>query len=232
MDGRESQVSYYQSSAVRLGEQLSDTGWTTDRELVGAWIVATTALDQLSHGVALIGLGGRVRFINQAARTICAEFDGLRLLAGRLIGTVEPGAELLERALKRAVLAGSGGSGGSEDLRLTRPSGRRALSIAVRTVPPRDGNPSALGAVVWISDPERIEVPPRERLMRCFDLTLAEAAVLRWFLRGCKPLGIARRLGISIETARTHLRSVLAKTDTHCQSELMRRALHVLGGVI
>jgi DNA-binding CsgD family transcriptional regulator len=232
MDGRECQVNYYQSSAVRGGEQRSGTRRTSDCDIVGAWAAATTALDQLSHGVALVGLSGRVRFINQTARTICAEFDGLRLLADRLIGTVEPGAELLERALKRVVLGGSGGSGGSEDLRLTRPSGRRALSIAVRAVPSHDAAATPLGAMVWISDPERIEVPPRERLMRCFGLTAAEAAVLRWFLRGCKPLGIARRLGISIETARTHLRSVLAKTGTHCQSELMRRALHELGGII
>jgi DNA-binding CsgD family transcriptional regulator len=55
-----------------------------------------------------------------------------------------------------------------------------------------------------------------------FDLTPAEARVASTFVEGGSPQEIAAGLGTSVETVRTHLKSILQKTGTHRQSELMR----------
>jgi DNA-binding CsgD family transcriptional regulator len=48
-------------------------------------------------------------------------------------------------------------------------------------------------------------------------------------LKGLEVRGIADRLGITIETARFHLKRVLAKTGTRRQTELMRLMLSLPG---
>jgi DNA-binding CsgD family transcriptional regulator len=55
-----------------------------------------------------------------------------------------------------------------------------------------------------------------------FDLTPAEARIATVFIDGGSPQEIAEGLGTSVETVRTHLKSILQKTGTHRQSELMR----------
>jgi DNA-binding CsgD family transcriptional regulator len=61
-----------------------------------------------------------------------------------------------------------------------------------------------------------------------FDLTPAEARVATIFVEGKSPQEIAEGLGTSVETVRTHMKSILLKTGTHRQAELMR----LLGGIV
>ncbi|MBV9078260.1 MAG: helix-turn-helix transcriptional regulator, partial [Methylobacteriaceae bacterium] len=58
-----------------------------------------------------------------------------------------------------------------------------------------------------------------------FSLTGAEAAVALDLLSGEGLKASARRLGISLETARTHLRHIFAKTGARRQAELVRLIL-------
>jgi DNA-binding CsgD family transcriptional regulator len=68
--------------------------------------------------------------------------------------------------------------------------------------------------------------------MEAYELTPAEARVTQLLLQGSATGAIARRLGIQLETARTHVRRVLAKTGTHRQSELIRQLLCELGWML
>ena len=65
---------------------------------------------------------------------------------------------------------------------------------------------------------EQIDPP---RLMKLFNLTPAEAMLLQKFYTSQDLGEAARQLGIAKETARTHLRSIFAKTRTRKQSELV-----------
>jgi DNA-binding CsgD family transcriptional regulator len=164
------------------------------------------ALDQVSCGIALIDARCRVRFINRLGRVICQQRDGLELLGEELIGTTTP-----------------------EALRLVRPSGRRPLSLRLEPLHAEGSPDDARFAIVWMRDPDCIEPPPRERLMEHYGLTPAEAGITRLLLRGLDLAQASASLRITIQTARTHLRSVLGKTGTHRQSELLRLVLHELG---
>ena len=69
--------------------------------------------------------------------------------------------------------------------------------------------------------------PPAVILAKTFHLTPSEAKLACISARGAPPDIAARELKISRETARNHLNSVFAKTDTHRQSELVALLLQV-----
>jgi len=198
-----------------------------DSQLFAAAATATAALDRLNQGVALIDRVCHVSFANSIANEICRETDGLSLRAGELVATAKPDTMRLSQALKRAVDGGQGAS-----LRLERPSQRRPLSLLITPLQVPPGFPTTPAALVMINDPERSAAPPKERLMQAYGLTAAEAGVAQLLLRGNDVAAVARRLTISLETARTHLRRLLVKTGTHRQSDLILVLVREVGAIV
>ena len=77
-------------------------------------------------------------------------------------------------------------------------------------------------AVIFISDPEK-EVQQLDRLLaHYYHLTPAESKLAVLLSNGTSLKRAAGQLGVAKETARSQLKSVFAKTDTHSQSELLR----------
>ncbi len=72
--------------------------------------------------------------------------------------------------------------------------------------------------LVW---PEGFEATVQE----AFGLTPAEVDIVRGITLGLPVKDIAEARGRSAETVRTQLRSILSKTETHSQSELVRVVL-------
>ena len=58
-----------------------------------------------------------------------------------------------------------------------------------------------------------------------YGLTRAEARVARRLVSGASLKEIAAQIDVSHHTVRAHLKSILRKTGTHRQSELVRRIL-------
>ncbi|WP_289042348.1 LuxR C-terminal-related transcriptional regulator [uncultured Aliiroseovarius sp.] len=65
-------------------------------------------------------------------------------------------------------------------------------------------------------------------LKRAFDLTTAEADVVRSLVECCSVKDIAEQRGRSIDTVRAQIRSILSKTETRSQVELVRLALSLM----
>lgn len=89
----------------------------------------------------------------------------------------------------------------------------------------RDAVAGRAGHVLLASTELHLPVALDQTLHEVFGLSEAERDIVRALVEG-KPLKtIARERGRSIGTVRTQLRSVLAKTQTHTQSELIRVTL-------
>ncbi|VDC24714.1 helix-turn-helix transcriptional regulator [Pseudogemmobacter humi] len=67
-------------------------------------------------------------------------------------------------------------------------------------------------------------------LARRFELTPAEARVAAAILDGRRPAAIARDAGLSVETVRSQLKAVFAKTGAEGQAHLVRIATGLAGG--
>lgn len=74
----------------------------------------------------------------------------------------------------------------------------------------------------------RQQLPTPQALQQRFGLTRAEARVVRRLVEGSSIKRIAEELRVSTETARTHAKRAMQKTDTHRQAELVSLVLQAL----
>jgi len=111
---------------------------------------------------------------------------------------------------------------------ITRP-GRRPLCVVVLPRRAQGANVFELGclALLVIVDFEASGAAATNQLRSLFNLTVREAELAAAVMEGETVAQAARRLGISVTTARTLLARVTAKTDSHSQAQLVRRLLAV-----
>jgi DNA-binding CsgD family transcriptional regulator len=90
----------------------------------------------------------------------------------------------------------------------------------------RDGrNPLAAlpgAAAVIIQNPSQGATPPMEAIALLYGLTTAERNVLEQVADSHSPQETADRLGVSVNTVKTHLQKIFAKTNTARQADLVR----------
>jgi DNA-binding CsgD family transcriptional regulator len=199
-----------------------------------ARVAASEALDCMAFGVVILDAKGRVLFHNEQTRELLAQGDGLLLLRDGLSAVNPTEAATLRRLVVQACATGTGQAvlpGGA--LEITRPSGRRPLSLLVAPFRTRAfGLATELpAAVVFIGDAERKLEGIGEALRRLHGLTPAETVVATLLLEGRRTEELAEMLGISLLTARTHVKRVLAKVDVRSQAELVRVLLSGPAGV-
>jgi DNA-binding CsgD family transcriptional regulator len=97
----------------------------------------------------------------------------------------------------------------------------RALRLAHRfdQLPPcRPGEQAEAGP-----EPTLVSWPEATRLRLLYRFTPTETEVANLVLAGLVSEAIATRLGVSVNTVRTHLRNMYEKTNTRRQPELMAR---------
>jgi DNA-binding CsgD family transcriptional regulator len=83
-----------------------------------------------------------------------------------------------------------------------------------------DENSGALG-IVLVTDPERSPLPKQSLLQVALGLSNSEARIAVALINGASLVQAADRVGVSHETARSHLKSIFAKTSTNRQGELV-----------
>ena len=101
------------------------------------------------------------------------------------------------------------------------------LSLSVAPVLSR--NEPWMGArrqwIVVLHEPPQLTLPSREYLARVWKLTAAEARVACLLASGSTVRELSLTLDISVNTARTHLKHIYAKTGFRTQTELVRELL-------
>ena len=73
--------------------------------------------------------------------------------------------------------------------------------------------------------PTALQLPSVARLVEIFGLTQAQARVAREFSIGGSYKEVARRLGVSVETVRSHIKDIYPKTRVNRQADLVRLIL-------
>jgi len=189
---------------------------------------ATEAMETIGLPAAVLATGGRVLSAN-------ALFEGLTpriiFLAFDRITLASPGAaQLLNEAIRSLDRVAN-----SVVRSIALPATEEALAQVLHVVPIRRAagdiftHATALLVVTEVAAPS---APLRQVLTGLFDLTAAEVHVARAVATGASVEEIARSRGVSRETVRTQLKSVLAKTGTRRQTELalLLSGTRALGG--
>jgi DNA-binding CsgD family transcriptional regulator len=195
---------------IKLNEELALSEWARQ-----------------SKGVVLVDARAHVIYANSYARVVLDARDGLLIDAGALSASDLGTASALSRLIAGCASRGlrDGGPGGT--LRVGR-TGCAPLSVVVAPFPNRErqAEPRWLGlawptAILIITDPRRERRHHRDRLRQRFGLTPAEAELALEIARGKGRQAAARRLNITLGTARTHLERIFSKAGVHRQAELV-----------
>jgi DNA-binding CsgD family transcriptional regulator len=184
-------------------------------------------LDRWFLGVIILNAEQRPVLVNKAARDMLIRADGLRLHRRDGIHAVVPeDTAQLTRLVERATLAaGERGGEFSSVMRISRSIVRRPLTAFVTGIHCEGMSEGRTPCAIFISDPE-LGADTDEGLLRSlYRLTVAEAKVAALLVRGYDAKGISKRLAVSFNTVRTHVKRVFEKTGTKRQSELVHLIL-------
>lgn len=193
-------------------------------------------LDQLPTSIVVVDAEAYPVMVNAAAESILAMGDGVLVNGKRLQALWPVERARLSQLIASACAAANGeapGAGGH--VTITRPSGCQPFLVTVsplpRTYRDRAGRRMRVAAVI-IKDPQakpQANAETRREIAALYELTRAEGRLLNLILDGLGLFEAAERLGVSRNTARTHMKRIYAKTGARRQAELIRRLAHLTG---
>jgi len=174
-------------------------------------------LDHVPVGVALLDREARPRIANAPVRELLGRRDGLTLGPDGRLNTEDRSTNEQIHALLQALAERSSHAGGAWT------AGRESIDEPLHLVlsPLRQGHSSSAVAALLVHDPTRPCSAPESLLQRVHGLTPAEASLASVMMQGCPVEEAADRLGVSVNTAKTHLKRVFAKTGVTRQAELV-----------
>ena len=195
--------------------------------------VAWEALNRLEVGIAIVDSKGELRMTNEAGRSMLSGGDGLSSDLSQVDICVNGTRGSLRTMLGRLEWCRqTPGRDRTELFAVERPSRGRPYAILVQPFRPEGNVPmgDAFYNMVFIFDPDRpLSTHSVEFLRQYFELTPAEARLAKLIAEGERLDSIADRLGISVHTARTHLKRVFEKTGVERQAELVQLMFGCLG---
>lgn len=177
-------------------------------------------LDHLGTGVALLDAKSHILYMNSEARRLVASHDGVTVHDRRLTCVsatkIGCGKDFL------SAVFGTGCRERASDVVTTVPLSNCTVGLTV-DVSRLKHAPSLefpAYAVVFMTDPRRRALTRTQIISALFRLSEKEAALATSILDGKSVKQHAYEQGVTLATVRTHLRSVLIKTQTRRQAEL------------
>jgi len=186
-------------------------------------------LDSSARAIFMITPAGKVCWMNRAADRMTRSRDGLAIDRGELCAIRPSDTVRLRALLQDAVATATGhGTGTGGWISLGRPTGRRPLAVLVAPVAGTAAGFWAVessAAVVVASDPDRQKGPDEHVTRELFGLTPGEARLACLLAQGLSLDEAATRLALRAGSARSRLKAIFEKTDTHRQADLVRLML-------
>lgn len=205
--------------ALKVNRQLSNAEFR--------WSTAEECFHRLKIGIVVIGNDRKILFSNTEADRIFRQDDGLSLnREGRLQAGAAADNQRLRGILEQIFGASHALQTDSGVMFVQRRSGTRAYGLlATKLHPPTElfGGRGPM-ALLFISDVAS-QRPSVERLSEAFGLTPSEGRLLHVLLDGHSLVESAARLGVSINTAKTHLKGLFEKMGCARQADLVRTTM-------
>lgn len=204
--------------------QLRRTFFRIDSRNVG--LQAT--LDRLQAGLILLAADGEVLFVNAAMQALAQQNDGF--IFGRRGQPLVTNTEARRRFNALLINVGGGGSGGV--VAVPRNEGR---DYAVLVAPSPASSAQSdwersgpRGAIVVVHDPDSGSANTSEILEQGLGLSKGAARLVAALAADHDLKTFAESEGVTIHTARFHLRSALSRTGARTQAEVVRIAVRLL----
>ena len=190
---------------------------------------AAQALDCMQRGLIVANERCELLYCNRTAQKILQENDGLSARADGL-HAARPRDSADLRGLVRHAAGAEAVAGDVTVFSIWRPSLKRILLLRVTPLHAAGAGDCVLRrAALFLHDPAAAARIDEDALCRLFGLTHSEARLLVLLLNGSTLAEACATLGVTMNTARTHLKHIFLKTDTNRQTQLISL---LLGSVI
>jgi DNA-binding CsgD family transcriptional regulator len=193
--------------------------------------VFSEIIDRLPAGLVLVDEHGQVVTMNESARMSIASGKGLQVEEGRPVIEDPDENRWLQDALRRARSAETRSEvdpEGSPEVLRAGADGQTPVMVAPLRAPASRSTMPDTAALIFLGSPHLAHHSAVKLLRSLYELTGAEAE-LTWLLAdGLSLEQAAEQRGVTLNTARSQLKRVFAKTGAKRQAELVRI---VLGGV-
>ena len=189
------------------------------------------ALDRLNVGVLLLNQDLGVTYSNAAAGRVLSRDDGLSVGAGQKLtarGRAQGKAYQLEQWLTELVDTPALERGAFADtFEVSRSSNQSSYSVQCCPLESTDPLVNVDGAhhIVFITDPKALELPDPSQLSALLGVTPAEAKVSRALVLSGNYTEVATGLGVSVDTVRSQVKAIYAKTRVNNKAALTRLVL-------
>lgn len=194
--------------ALRLHSKMIDLQTAND--------TLSGAFDSVPIGIVLLGKNGILN-VNKAATEICRNSKSLYLTQEGIRASVSRVDERLRKIIRSAMDPAQDNNGGGS-VCIASESGNPVVVVA-SPVPSGDW-PCETGVVVFLTDRNHSSDASAEILRTAFGLTPAEVRLASMLAKGLSPTEVADELTVSLNTIRTQLKAIFAKTNTSRQSQL------------
>lgn len=190
-------------------------------------VALTYGLELVRHGAMLVAAGGQPHVSNQTAMAILQKKDGISLARTGLIADRAADTRLLHKLLEDAMTSPHAGEPQQSPMTVERKFARTSLIVRVVPGPGLECWQGAeqRTALLRLYDQDMGLVVDERALVSLYGLTRGEATLAARLVQGKSIEEAATELFISEHTARTHLKRIFMKTDTHRQPELLVRML-------
>jgi DNA-binding CsgD family transcriptional regulator len=174
------------------------------------------ALDCLDQAVFIVDAETRIQFENVSARRV-VETGRLMIRHGLLASSNACETMTLRRLVRERIDSAARGQAPMAFHRFDADG--EALCLGITAVHQAAQPPLA---IIFATKPSQISLPDAQQLRTHFDLTEAQARLAIEITRGHGLQACARKLGIAVTTARSHLKQIFGKTNTKRQAEFVR----------
>jgi DNA-binding CsgD family transcriptional regulator len=190
-------------------------------------VALTYGLELMQHGALLVAETGYPHLANRAALAILQKKDGISLVRSELVADRASDTRLLHRLLHEAISSPEMGEPKESPFALQRKQAHTSLIVRVIPGPGPEcwQDEQQRTALLRLYDCETDLVVDEHAMVTLYGLTRGEASLAAKLVQGKSIEQAASELFISQHTARTHLKRIFMKTDTHRQPELVVRML-------
>ena len=187
-------------------------------------------LEKLPGGLLLVEGRGLVRHLNRTAKQILDRKDGLRIVSGQIVGVDRRSNQELQACIAGACRTSNGnGFSAGGTVYISRPAGQApyVATVSPVSVAGRLREIYRAAAVISIKDPAAEPSLSPLVLRRTLGLTRAEARIALALLEDKTREEIASDFGITINTMRTHMRSLLGKAGVRHRPALVKLLMNL-----
>lgn len=181
---------------------------------------AESILDASETVSILLNASGRVLYMNRAAQQLALAEDGLVIHDDRIVLTDRSRRSQFEHLVTEVTANGLQSHGGA--ILTDRPNRRGALQILVTPLRLATTRESSVRVLVLATRANQAITFPDAILRQLYSLTPAETEIANGLLTGFALEEIAQLRRVTPATIRSQMKTLLEKTDTHRQGELIQ----------